>query len=164
MPSNLADKVDNDQPGISGVKATAACTKRKKKSKQLDYRDSDSDSNAGSIEPDSSQEDEHDEMDEDSVAQKQDKFQSGEWVVVAYPGKKKNTLNYIGKIEKVLNKESQVEVRFVRKQSGGTMFKFPDIEDIDTIPYSCIVERLSQPEMNNREQYIFKKLKSHVLT
>jgi len=76
--------------------------------------------------------------------------------------KRNTTLNYIGQIEEVHSQQSQLKIRFLPKQPGGTMFKFPSIEDVDIISDSYIVERLQEPQMNNREYYTFKQLTSHV--
>jgi len=102
--------------------------------------------------------------DSDANTSREDKVHPNQWVVMAYPGKNKNTtLNYIGQVTKVLRRINMVEVKFVRKEPGGLSFKFPNVDELDEIPCSYIIEVLSEPNMNNRSQLIFKGLKSTVM-
>lgn len=84
---------------------------------------------------------------------------SGQWVSVGYPGSKKNTtVKYIGQVVEVTATEKRtiLKIKFVRRQLGGSAFKFPPKDDIDSnVNLSDVVEFLDKPSMNNRLQYMF---------
>lgn len=86
------------------------------------------------------------------------KVNSGQWISVAYPGKKKTTsIKFIGQVLKVQPTKATVmlQVKYVRRQPGGLSFVFPEEDDIDDIDVADVIEFIGQPEMNNRQQYIF---------
>ena len=94
-----------------------------------------------------------------------------QWVVVGYPGKRKNTqLLYMGQITKVIpatdsDDGGSVDVTFLKKLPGTTdpIFKYPETEETDTIPISYIVERVPEPEVNSRHHLVFSGMKNTVV-
>ena len=140
-----------------------------KRAKVVDPVDSSDDSSSTDVEPSSDDTDaeshNEDSHSDDAAATGMDPgMNPGCWVVVAYPGKKKNSsLKYIGQIMTVKKRSQEVEVKFVKKQPGESVFKFPEADDIDDVPISYIVEFVAEPIMNNRNQFTFQNLKNNVM-
>jgi len=89
-----------------------------------------------------------------------------QWVVVGYPGKRKNTqLMYVGQVTQVHGDNDNVDVTFVKKLSGTTdpIFTYPTNEETDTVPVSYIVQHVSQPHTNNRHHLVFSDIKHTIV-
>ena len=88
---------------------------------------------------------------------------SSSWVIVSYPGKK-NYMKYIGKIVQVLTRLKCLDIKFVRKQPALSQFMFSNKPEDDdhAVSYHALLQILSDPIKNNREQYSFSGLKHKV--
>jgi len=81
----------------------------------------------------------------------------GQLVIVAYPGKKTNTTNYIGKISEVMNRCQLLNIMFLRRQPGSNVFMYPASEDIDpAVPSNYVMKVLREPTLNSRLQMTFE--------
>jgi len=95
-----------------------------------------------------------------------DKNKPGQWTIVAYPGKNKNSsLNYIGQVMQVFQRKQVLRMKFVKKQSGTArpLFKLPDNAEVDDVPFSYVVQYLDEPSKKNRGQLTFHDLKHNVM-
>ena len=154
-PSDNDDPLTSDEETESNDKdlgevSTSAKQARslvKKKRVQPDPSSSDSD-----VEPS----DNDDPLTSDEETESNDKVVLGEWLVVAYPGKK-SISRFIGQVVSIPS-DATVEVKFVRRVLGGSTFKYPAKEDVDIVDLSSIESHLDMPNMNNREQYVFQKI------
>ena len=90
-------------------------------------------------------------------------FEVRSWVIFSYPGKK-NNMKYIGKIVQVLTRLKCLDIKFVRKQPALSQFMFSNKPDDDdhAVSYHALLQILSDPIKNNREQYSFSGLKHKV--
>lgn len=77
--------------------------------------------------------------------------QINDYVVVKFAGKK-SIKHYIGL---VLSKDgNEFSLKYMRRVTGNK-FIFPTIDDISVVDQSDIVFILKQPDLNNRNYYVF---------
>jgi len=85
---------------------------------------------------------------------------NGTWVVIEYPGKRKNTtLNYIGQVQSinVSTKTLDTGIQFSKKLTGRSemIFKYPDQDEKNSMPEMYVLEMLAKPAKNSRHHLVF---------
>lgn len=87
---------------------------------------------------------------------------SSYWYVFTY--KYNKTVKYfIGQVMK-LHANGTLDAKFVRRLKGSkNIFVWPDIDDEDRVPYSCIVKMLNEPDINRRGQLTFNDIQDMLI-
>ena len=81
-------------------------------------------------------------------------FSVGEWVLVAFPGKKL-VKYFVGQIVDTCGL-SVITVKFLRFDKDSKKFSWPEADDISDIDlYDNSAEKISEPAFDNRRRYTF---------
>lgn len=91
----------------------------------------------------------------DEVASEQIELQLSDFVIVAVPTMANRIQYFAGQISEVCDNKVY-KVNFLKKQRSN--FIFPEREDFSYVSRNEIVQKLSEPVVNRRKQFVFEEI------